>query len=115
MPAPSYADLHEIRRRKRQHGHSRCVPSMILRVCLKECVMVSHRRPGMLDRLGLRWLTQTAPIPAQRQPGVELVDARSRLAHRVSEEAILKVRVDGGCRALCGTQILVASMCDPGR
>lgn len=53
-------------------------------------------------------------IPVQRRPGIELVDARTRITHRVSSEAMLAGRLAGLYKALCGARVLVASMTDQG-
>ncbi|MGH3694924.1 MAG: hypothetical protein ACRDRX_13215 [Pseudonocardiaceae bacterium] len=56
-----------------------------------------------------------ARIPAPRQPGIELVDARTRVAHRVSPDALLAGRARGAYRAFCGARLLAASLTEPGR
>ena len=55
-----------------------------------------------------------ARISEPRQPGTELVDALSRVAHQVSPEELLAGRQSGSYRAFCGAKFLVASMVDPG-
>lgn len=54
-------------------------------------------------------------IPAQRRPGIELVDAQTRITHRVASDELLAGRIAGNYQALCGTQLLSASLTDPGR
>jgi hypothetical protein len=54
-------------------------------------------------------------IPAQRRPGIELVDARTRVTHRVTSDALLAGRRSGDYQALCGMRVLSASLVDPGR
>ena len=77
--------------------------------------MVSHRRPGVLARaLRLRRAAEV-PIPAPHRASIALVDARTRLAHQVSPEALLAGRQRGDYRALCGARLLAASLTDPGR
>jgi hypothetical protein len=75
-----------------------------------------HRapRPSLLERCGLR-RRRVPLIPAQRQPGIELVDARTRVVHRVSDDELVAVSRKGSCWALCGAFVLVASIADPGR
>jgi hypothetical protein len=51
-------------------------------------------------------------IPAQRRPGIELVDART---HRVTSDALLAGRRSGDYQVLCGMRVLSASLVDPGR
>jgi hypothetical protein len=53
-------------------------------------------------------------VPAQREPGIELVDARTKVAHQVSAEALLAGRAAGSYRAFCGAELLGASLTDPG-
>ncbi len=53
-------------------------------------------------------------IPAQL-PGLELVDARTGVAHQVSPDELLAGRARGNYQAFCGLRFLVASMVDPGR
>jgi hypothetical protein len=78
--------------------------------------MTSHRRPSRLARVfGSRRAASTT-VPAQRRPSIELVDASTRVAHRVtSEQLVLGCRTDGSCTALCGVRVLAASLTDPGR
>jgi hypothetical protein len=54
-------------------------------------------------------------IPAQRRPGIELVDARTRVTHRVTSDALLAGRRSGDYQVLCGMRVLSASLVDPGR
>lgn len=56
-------------------------------------------------------------IPQQRtscRPGIELVDATTRIAHRVASDELLAGRIAGNYRALCGTRLISASLTDPG-
>jgi hypothetical protein len=55
-----------------------------------------------------------ARVPVQREPGVELVDARTKVAHQVSPDALLAGRAAGSYRAFCGAEWLGASLTDPG-
>jgi hypothetical protein len=76
--------------------------------------MSRHRRPGVLaSALCLRQPPKT-PIPALRRPGIELVDARTRVAHQVSPEELRAGRAWGDYQARCGVRFLVASLTDPG-
>ncbi|MGH3999071.1 MAG: hypothetical protein ACRDTJ_16630 [Pseudonocardiaceae bacterium] len=64
-----------------------------------------------------RWRRSSAAavVQVQRLPGVELVDARTRVAHRVTPEELLTGRQRGNYLALCGVRFLAASLVDPGR
>ncbi|HEX6405176.1 MAG TPA: hypothetical protein VF003_18785 [Pseudonocardiaceae bacterium] len=53
--------------------------------------------------------------PRSRCPGIELVDALTRVAHRVSGDELLAGRFAGTYEALCGARLLSASLTDPGR
>ena len=57
----------------------------------------------------------TTPVPAPHPPGIELVDAQTRITHQVSSEQLLAGRAHGKYGAQCGAQLLVASLTDPGR
>jgi hypothetical protein len=54
-------------------------------------------------------------IPAQRRPGIEVVDARTRITHRVTGDELLAGRQRGNYQAFCGTRVVSASLTDPGR
>lgn len=77
--------------------------------------MVSHRRAGVLARALRQRRSPEATIPAPRRAGIELVDARTRVAHRVSPDGLLAGRQRGHYQALCGARLLAASLTDPGR
>jgi hypothetical protein len=77
--------------------------------------MSSRRRPGVLARALRLRRPPTAAIPTLRRPGAELVDARTRVAHRVSSDELLAGRQRGEYQALCGARLLAASLTDPGR
>lgn len=53
------------------------------------------------------------PVPCRA--GVELVDARSGVRHRVSPEELLAGQALGNYVALCGARLRAASLTDPGR
>lgn len=73
--------------------------------------MASHRRrQGVIARALHR---QQQAIPAQRRPGIELVDGSTKVAHRVSSEALLAGRRAGRYVALCGAELLSASLTAP--
>jgi hypothetical protein len=83
-----------------------------------------HRQQGCPSASGCAWwLTAGArlrrlgrtPVPAPRRPGIELVDARTRVVHRVSPDALLDGRARGDYEAFCGARFLAASLTDPGR
>lgn len=74
--------------------------------------MSRHRRPGALTKaLHLRQPPKTAIRP---RVGIELVDARTRVAHQVSPEELREGRTRGDYRAHCGIRLLAASLTDPG-
>ena len=76
--------------------------------------MSSHRRSGALKRmLSLRRPPNEA-IPAPYRQSIELVDARTLLAHRVTPEELGAGRTCGDYQALCGARLLAASLTDPG-
>jgi hypothetical protein len=75
--------------------------------------MTSHRRPGLLARLRSR--RATTPAARTRRVGIELVDGRTRVAHRVTTDELLAASSAGSCIALCGMRVFVASLTDPGR
>jgi hypothetical protein len=54
-------------------------------------------------------------IPARRRAGIELVDAQTRITHRIASEELLVGRLAGQYRALCGARLIAASLVDPGR
>lgn len=82
-----------------------------------------HRQRGRSPAPGRAWwLTAGArlrrlgatPVPAPRRPGIELVDARTRVVHRVSADGLLDGRARGDYEAFCGARFLAASLTDPG-
>jgi hypothetical protein len=78
-----------------------------------EHVMTSHRRLGLLARLRSHRSTKPA-VPAPR-PSIELVDGRTRVAHRVTTDELQAASRAGSCTALCGMRVFAASLADPGR
>jgi hypothetical protein len=66
----------------------------------------------MSDRI--RWRRSSAVAPIQHLPGIDLVDARTRVTHRVSPEELLAGRERGDYQARCGARFLAASLTDPG-
>ena len=78
--------------------------------------MVSHRRSGVVAKaLRLHRSPPEVAVPGPRRAGIELVDARSRVAHRVNPDELLAGRQHGNYLALCSIRFLAASMVDPGR
>ena len=77
--------------------------------------MSSHRRPGVVARALRLRRSPKAAIPPPRRPGIELVDARTRVAHQVSPDELRAGRARGDYQALCGVRLLAASLTDPGR
>lgn len=53
-------------------------------------------------------------VPGPRLPGIELVDARTRVAHQVSPDELLTGQARGDYKAFCGVRLLAASLTDPG-
>jgi hypothetical protein len=79
-------------------------------------VMVSHRRPGVLARLLRRpGSPPDAAVLAPRRAGVELVDASTKLAHRVSLDELVAGHRRGDYLALCGARFPAASLVEAGR
>ncbi|MGH3972890.1 MAG: hypothetical protein ACRDS9_06150 [Pseudonocardiaceae bacterium] len=77
--------------------------------------MSSHRRPGVLIRaLRLHRSPPEVAVPGPRRAGIELVDARSRVAYRVSPDQLLAGRQRGNYLALCDVRSPAASMVDRG-
>jgi len=74
--------------------------------------MARHR--AVSERPRCRWSADRPVIPAQRRAGIELVDARSGLAHQVSAEQLRVGRARGDYQAFCGARLLAASLTDPG-
>jgi hypothetical protein len=79
------------------------------------------RHPKALDVAGLmagkhskRQRARTR-IPERRLPGIELVDASTKLAHRVSPDELLAGRERGHHQAFCGARFPAAAMVKPGR
>lgn len=64
-----------------------------------------HRRRG----------AHAPTIPVQRRAGIELVDARTRITHRVTGDELLAGRQRGNYQAFCGAWVVSASLTDPGR
>lgn len=55
-------------------------------------------------------------IPAARGPRlVGVTDARTHVEHLVSHESAMAHRQSGRYRALCGIEVVAASLTDPGR
>jgi hypothetical protein len=77
--------------------------------------MGRHRGVATLRKIlfggrGARAAVTTPPLIT-----IELVDSRTEVAHRVTDEAFAD-RLDGGCyRAVCGMLVLPASLTAPGR
>jgi hypothetical protein len=76
--------------------------------------MSRHRRPGVLARALRLGRAPKVAIPAPRRE-IEVVDAVTKLAHRVNPEELLAGRARGNYQASCGLRFLAASMVDPGR
>lgn len=76
--------------------------------------MVNHRRLGVLGRVLRLRRPAKAVIPAPRRVGIEVVDARTRMRHRVSPDELWVGRARGDYQALCGARLVAASLTDPG-
>lgn len=72
--------------------------------------MARHR--AAQDRLRR---SSKAAISAPRRPGIELVDARTRVAHRVTSDELLAGRLADTYQGLCGARLLSGSLTEPGR
>lgn len=68
--------------------------------------VVDKRRP---------WRRAPAVVPVQRVPGIELVDARTLLAHQVSTEELVAGHRRGDYLGLCGARFRAACLVEPGR
>jgi hypothetical protein len=77
--------------------------------------MSRHRRPGVLARALRLPRPPKTPIPAPHRADIELVDARTRLAHQVNPDELQAGRVRGDYQAHCGARLLAASLTEPGR
>ncbi|MGH3844008.1 MAG: hypothetical protein ACRDS0_21565 [Pseudonocardiaceae bacterium] len=56
------------------------------------------------------------PVPAQRRPRpIGITDANTGIEHLMSDEVAAQRRRLGSYLALCGTQVLAASLVAPGR
>lgn len=76
--------------------------------------MARHR--AVSDRA--RWRrrsTARAVIAVQRLPGVEVVDAQTKLAHQVSADELMTGHRRGDYLGLCGVRFRPASLVEPGR
>jgi hypothetical protein len=75
--------------------------------------MARHR--AVSDRP--RWRRSPAPavIPVPRLPWIDLVDARTKLAHLVSPDELAAGHQRGNYQARCGARFRAASLVEPGR
>lgn len=73
--------------------------------------VASLRKILFAGRQAPRGRVATAPLLT-----IEMVDRRTEVAHRVTDEAFAAGRRDGGCyRAICGVLVLPASLTAPAR
>ncbi|HET9254841.1 MAG TPA: hypothetical protein VFO16_06515 [Pseudonocardiaceae bacterium] len=56
-----------------------------------------------------------ARVPERRLPGIEVVDAVTKLAHQVSPEKLAAGRAEGSYQGFCGAYFPAASMAEPGQ
>jgi hypothetical protein len=80
---------------------------------------VEDRRAGravMAGKHRLHARAANAPVPGQRgtRP-VGVTDARTRVEHLVRDESLVAQRHTGRFVAVCGVEVLAASLTDPGR
>jgi hypothetical protein len=61
-----------------------------------------------------RWRRSSAPVPAQRRAGIDVVDVVTKLAHKVNPDELLAGRSRGEYLGFCGARFQAASMVDPG-
>ncbi|MGH3799847.1 MAG: hypothetical protein ACRDTD_06900 [Pseudonocardiaceae bacterium] len=63
-----------------------------------------------------RWRRATSTEPPERLYAIEMVDARTGAAHLVTDQAVTAGRRSGGrYAAVCGQQVLGASLTEPPR
>lgn len=64
-----------------------------------------------------RWRRSSAPavVPAQRLPGIDVVDASTKVAHLVSPDELVTGRARGNYQGFCGARFRAASLVEPGR
>lgn len=62
-----------------------------------------------------RWSSARAVVPVQRLPDIEVVDAQTGMAHRVSPDELLPGCQRGACQGLCGARFRPASLVEPAR
>ena len=78
----------------------------------------ASRLAGIADALISGWFhwhrsSAQVVVPTQRLPGVEVVDARTKVAHQVSPEELWAGRTKGDYQGFCGVRFLAASMVEP--
>lgn len=84
--------------------------------------LLSHTGKHRQRARRIWWLTADArlhrlgrpQVPTPSRPGIEVVDARTRVVHRVSLDRLPDGRARGDYEAFCGARLLAASLTDPG-
>jgi hypothetical protein len=82
--------------------------------------MANHRVPApdraWWQRVGarLRHPART-PVPTPRRAGVDLVDALTKLTHRVSPDELTTGQARGNFIAFCGVRFMAACLVEPGQ
>jgi hypothetical protein len=75
-----------------------------------------HERQAMAGRHRRQPNAVHVRIPQQRRvPTIGIIDAHTRVEHRVNDESAAAHRHAGRYLALCGAEVLAASMLEPGR
>jgi hypothetical protein len=78
--------------------------------------MGRHRSVASLRKILFGGRQARAPVATAPLLTIEMVDRCTEVAHRVTDEAFAAGRRDGGCyRAVCGAQVLPASLTAPAR
>ncbi|MGH3889304.1 MAG: hypothetical protein ACRDSZ_22555 [Pseudonocardiaceae bacterium] len=78
--------------------------------------MGRHCSVGLLARVLFKGRRVPAQVDTAPLLTIEMVDSRTEVAHRVTDEAFAAGRRDGGrYRAMCGELVLPASLTAPAR
>lgn len=91
------------------------VATLIQRLTTTALSAAMARHRAVSDGRCWRRSSDRAMGSVQRRPGIEVVDAKTGMAHQVSAEQLRIGRARGYYEALCGVRFLVASMVEPGR
>jgi hypothetical protein len=75
--------------------------------------MARHR--AVSERRRWRRSSARSEIPTPRLPGIDLVDALTKLTHRVSPDELVAGHQRGDYVAWCGARFPAACLVEPGR